>query len=89
MQYQVIDFNGKSLCKVVMPTRVDCVSLAPVFILASRDEVLASYTWMFEELAPGEEIKLDASVDSMRAKIEDDHYRQHCYPGHWFLIHWQ
>lgn len=69
--------------------RVDFISLQPVVILASREEALASYAWMFDGLTPGEEIKLAAYIDSKLTKTDGGQFRLERHPAQWALIYWQ
>lgn len=77
------------LYQLGISARVDFISLPRVVILASREEALASYAWMFDALTPVEERQLAAYVDSRLTKTEAGHYRLQRQPAKWALIHWE
>jgi len=70
--------------------KVDFISLPSVTILASREDALALYAWMFDRLTPGEEQKLAVYVDSRLTETPDGQYRlQLRTPAQWAFIHWE
>jgi SAM-dependent methyltransferase len=70
--------------------KVDFISLPAGRIMASRKDALASYSWMFDRLTPGEERKLASYVDSRLKKNADGRYRlQFRTPRQWAFIHWE
>ena len=70
--------------------KVDFISLPAVTILASREDALASYAWMFDRLTPDEEQKLKIYVDFRLTGTADGRYRlQLRTPPQWAFIHWE
>lgn len=70
--------------------KVDFISLPEATILTSREDALASYSWMFDRLTSDEEQKLAAYVDTRLTRIADGQYRlkRRTVPQ-WAFIHWK
>jgi hypothetical protein len=70
--------------------KVDFISLPAGRIMASRKDALASYSWMFDRLTPGEERNLASYVDSRLKKNAAGQYRLTLgtVPT-WAFIYWE